>query len=570
LLAWASFGQSTCNAQTFALSDTKELVLVNVKAEAVEYKGRNAVRLTKDTEKEGFALLRGTDFQDGTIEGDIALKITAPPGVRMPGFVGIAFRARWDASRYELFYLRPGNSRSDDQEMRNHSVQYVSPPDFDWYRLRQAWPWVYEAYADLQTETWTSVRIEVKGRSAKLYLNGSEQPSLVVDGLKGEDLRGGVALWGYQGEEAYFSNVRITNSTALPVKNGSDEGGTWQVRFSSYAGNFDGTLQVTRDGSKVSGAWSGALGNTRPVSGTWRDGYVEFGFNAQWPSQGPGDAGTGAARLAGWVDGDSAAGRMRVENLADGRWTATREPLVALLAVDDPFVGNWKLNPSKSRFPDEMKVKAAGANRYLFDFGAGNTETIVADGTDQPGIFGTTLSVTVEGPDTWKVVRKKDGRTLVMGIWKLSKDGRTLSDTYRENQPDGSTFSMDYVYKRTTAGSGFAATWESVSERMNSVYELQIQRYGGDGLTFIAPAERETRNLRFDGKDYPDAGPNVAPGSVSSGRRVNERTLEVTDKIKGKVKDVRQIELSADGKTLTMTVHLMGQGKPNLLVFDRE
>jgi hypothetical protein len=243
---------------------------------------------------------------------------------------------------------------------------------------------------------------------------------------------------------------------------------------------------------------------------------------------------------------------------------------VTLWAANDPFVGKWKLNPSNSRFPDEMKVTAAGPNRYAFDFGAGNPETIVADGTDQPGIFGTTLSVTVEGPDTWKVVRKKGGRTLLTGIWKLSKDGKTLSDTYRENQPDGSTLSLDYVYKRTTAaGSGFAATWESVSEKMNSVYELQIQRYGGDGLTFITPAEKETRNLRFDGKDYPDVGPGVSPGSVSSGRRVNERTLEVTDKIKGKVTDIRQIELSPDLRTLTMTVHPVGQSKPNILVFDR-
>jgi hypothetical protein len=240
-----------------------------------------------------------------------------------------------------------------------------------------------------------------------------------------------------------------------------------------------------------------------------------------------------------------------------------------LWAGDDPFVGKWKLNPSKSRIPDEMKVKAAGANRYAFDFGRG-PETVVADGTDQPGHFGTTLSVTAEGPDTWKVVRKRDGRTLLTAIWKLSKDSKNLTDTFRGNQPDGSTLSLDYVYKRTTPGSGFVATWESVSEKMNSVYELQIQRYGGDGLTFITPAKKQTRNLRFDGKDYPDVGPDVSPGSVASGRRVNGRTLEVTDKIKGKVTDIRQIELSPDLKTLTMTVHPVGQSKPNTLVFDRE
>jgi len=324
--AWACVGPAASNAQTFALNDTKDLVLLNVKAEATEYKGRKAVRLTKDVPKDGFALLRGTDFQDGTIEADMALKITAPPGVRMPGFVGIAFRARPDASRYELFYLRPGNSHAEDQAMRNHSVQYTSEPEFNWYRLRREWPSVYETYAELQTETWTKVRIEVKGRLAKLFLNASENPTLVVEGLKGQDLRGGVALWGYQGEEAYFSNVRVTNATPLPVKYGSDAGGTWQVRFASDYGAYNGALQLERDGSKVAGTWTGDLGKDRPVTGTWREGYIELSFEGEWPVDDKGAVTPAVATLAGWIDGDSAGGRMKVEGRADGRWTATRKP----------------------------------------------------------------------------------------------------------------------------------------------------------------------------------------------------------------------------------------------------
>lgn len=252
-----------------------------------------------------------------------------------------------------------------------------------------------------------------------------------------------------------------------------------------------------------------------------------------------------------------------------------RLPLITLLiagalcAAGDPFVGKWKLNPSQSRFPDEMKVKAAGANKYVLDFGAGNPETIVADGTDQPGIFGTTLSVAAEGPDTWKVVRKKDGHTLLTGTWTLSQDGKTLTDNYRQNQPDGSTLSMDYVYQRTTPGSGFAATWDSVSEKLNSVFELEIRTYESDGLTFITSAEHKTQNLRLDGKDYPDAGPDARPDSASSGRRVNERSVEITRKTKGKTSETREINLSPDLKTLTMTIQ-PDQGKANILVFDRE
>ena len=52
---------------------------------------------------------------------------------------------------------------------------------------------------------------------------------------------------------------------------------------------------------------------------------------------------------------------------------------------------------------------------------------------------------------------------------------------------------------------------------------------------------------------------------------MNERALEVTSKVQGKVTDTRQIELSPDLKTLTMTERLVGQSKPkSILVFNRE
>ncbi len=241
----------------------------------------------------------------------------------------------------------------------------------------------------------------------------------------------------------------------------------------------------------------------------------------------------------------------------------------SLGAANDPFAGKWKLNPSKSKLTDQMKVESVGANKYAFDFGGG-TETIVADGTDQPGNFGSTLSVTIEGPRQWKGVRKKDGRLLISAIWNLSEDGNTLRDDFTGYQPNGSTFRLDYVYKRTAGSSGFAGTWESVSEKVDSVFELQIKAYDGDGLSFVNPAEGSTKNVKFDGKDDPNLGPNVAPGSVSSGRRVNERSLEITDKIQAKVTNTQHVDLSSDLKTLTMTVRPVSQSKPNILVFDRE
>ena len=240
----------------------------------------------------------------------------------------------------------------------------------------------------------------------------------------------------------------------------------------------------------------------------------------------------------------------------------------ALCAAEDPFVGEWKLNGAKSTLTDQMKVTGIGSNKYAFDFGGDNPETIVTDGTDQPGMAGTTLAVSALGPDSWKVVRKKDSRTIITANWKLSPDGNTLTDDFTFFPPNGSASNIKYEYKRTAGKEGFAGTWESTSAQVDAVFVMQVRPYEADGLTFIDP--EQTKNVKFDGQDHPNRPAPSATSSVSSGRRVDNRTLEVTDKVNGKTVATKQIELSPDLKTLTMTVHSAGKDKPNVLVFDRK
>jgi hypothetical protein len=239
-------------------------------------------------------------------------------------------------------------------------------------------------------------------------------------------------------------------------------------------------------------------------------------------------------------------------------------------APANPFIGEWSLIPSKSRMPDEMKVQRKGGNTFAFDFGGG-VETIVVDGSDQAGLGGTMLSVKAEGPSTWIVRRKKDGRLMLSATWKLSGDGGTLTDYYREFEADGSTLSMDYVYRRIGGGSGFAANWQSIEETINSPFLLEVKAFGGDGLSFVDPRAHRTINLTLDGGDAPrDAVPAAAPGATSSLRRVNERTLVITDKRDGKATDTEEFALSTDLKTLTMTVRIVGREKPDVLTFARK
>src|SRR5882672_2998275 len=186
VLPAAAFGQ----AKHYALSTTDGLRLHNTTAEAVTFKGSRAVRvavapdvtrrpeyLAGTMEPEAFARIEGVEFSSGVIEVEVASAPAEGAGPGARGFAGIAFRLRSDndsgPQTYDAFYLRPTNGRAEEQERRNHAVQYISHPEWTWSRLRRETPSKYEAYVDLVPDTWTKIRIEVRGAQARLYVRRS-------------------------------------------------------------------------------------------------------------------------------------------------------------------------------------------------------------------------------------------------------------------------------------------------------------------------------------------------------------------------------------------------------------
>lgn len=314
-------------AQVFNFSNVDGIREHGVTVSTGEYRGRKALRVVQPARGDGFAVLPGVNFQDGVIEADMAIEITTPLFPGAPGFGGIAFRARDDVSGYELFYLRPGNATSPDQAKRNHSVQYVAEPGFSWPLLRRAWPSVYETYAPLATGAWTHLKIEVTGRDAQLFIDGAPQATLIVQGLKGEDLSGHVALWGFPGQTTWFSNLRVTHAKPAAVRNGDDAAGEWRAKAVTDAVPMEGTLKLTREGETLAGRWSGTFGDDLPVKGRWRNGYVEIGFEGIFPANpAMGPAGPAAVTFAGWIDGGAMNGRVRVANRAEGTVALVKAP----------------------------------------------------------------------------------------------------------------------------------------------------------------------------------------------------------------------------------------------------
>ena len=221
---------SEAQARTLALDSTQGLALHNTAATPVSFKGKKALMLTSTPETAGgpsapsggpaaaeqgrvdhLAIVNGLEFLNGAIEVDLSGEPGPGVGGGARGFVGVAFRVQPDRKTYDCFYLRPTNGRAEDQERRNHSAQYISHPDYTWFKLRQETPSRYESYADIVPAEWIHVKIDVNGGKARLYVNGNEQPTLTVNDVKsGAAAKGSVALWFEGSTIAHFANLKIT------------------------------------------------------------------------------------------------------------------------------------------------------------------------------------------------------------------------------------------------------------------------------------------------------------------------------------------------------------------------
>jgi hypothetical protein len=195
--------------------ETKNLIANQVQFSIENISGKKAVKIIKDStvkrfDEATFVRLKDIDFKDGIIELKVLSRLTKDAPQTARGFIGLAFRINENNDKFECIYIRPTNGRADDQVRRNHAIQYFAYPDFKFDRLRKEAPEKYESYADMGLNEWIQLRIEVKGKTAKLFLHNAKQPSLVVNDLKlGENNSGGLGLFVDVGTEGYFTDLKI-------------------------------------------------------------------------------------------------------------------------------------------------------------------------------------------------------------------------------------------------------------------------------------------------------------------------------------------------------------------------
>ncbi|AYQ36317.1 hypothetical protein DTQ70_13605 [Runella sp. SP2] len=203
-------------AQTIPL-ETKSLLPNKVYVSLEKLDGKTVLKVNKDStvkevDEPTFVRLKDVDFKDGIIEVMVLSRLEKKASPTARGFIGVAYRIKKDNSQFECMYIRPTNGRADDQVRRNHSIQYFAYPDFKFDRLRKESPEKYESYADMGLNEWIKIKIEVKGKQAKLFLNDNRHPSLIVNDLKlGENNTGGIGLFVDVGTEGYFRDLKVVN-----------------------------------------------------------------------------------------------------------------------------------------------------------------------------------------------------------------------------------------------------------------------------------------------------------------------------------------------------------------------
>ncbi len=241
-----------------------------------------------------------------------------------------------------------------------------------------------------------------------------------------------------------------------------------------------------------------------------------------------------------------------------------------ILAADDSFVGKWKLNPEKSQFTGlTYRVEDAGGDKYKFVFGD-DVETVSFDGKPHVTKYGNTWSVTKSGPNAWKWAIKRDGKVISDATWTVSDDEATSDYVNESTRPDGTTSHDETKLKRTSGSSGLVGAWESTEIKIGSPGTIEVAKWKDDGYSIVNPTYKGHTEFKLDGKDYADKGPRVAKGSTVSAKRIGDRTIEITNKLKGKTTEVDRYEVSPDGNTLTDTITFPGMEKPEVDVFDRQ
>jgi hypothetical protein len=211
--------------------------LHNVTGSVIKFQGEKVLKIERDlnaipfdanrleatVDEPHYAKLAGLDdFENGTIEVKMYSQIQDPsPYPPAAGFIGLFFRIAENDSAFESIYLRPKVGRGGNQFVRNHTVQYFSYPHAKFETLRKNFPpGTYEGSAPVALKEWITMRVEVNGETAEMFINNMKYSSFIVGKMLGKIKKGGVGLYVDIATIGYFKDLKVTKKPLKVKKEG--------------------------------------------------------------------------------------------------------------------------------------------------------------------------------------------------------------------------------------------------------------------------------------------------------------------------------------------------------------
>jgi len=245
----------------------------------------------------------------------------------------------------------------------------------------------------------------------------------------------------------------------------------------------------------------------------------------------------------------------------------------ALLCAQSPFDGTWHTKLEQSKLSPKPIVFST--QNAMYDCSSCSPKIHVkADGQDQPvsGQPYDTISVREVDSTSLEITAKKGGKAEFEQTRTVSDDGNTLtvkttSHPKNSDQVVTGEATLSRIGKAPAGANGTSGSWRIGKINQSENGRTTTYKSNGDELSMSTPTG-ESYTAKLDGKEYAVKGA-YGYDSVSL-KRVDDRTIEETDKRDGKTVTVTKITVSPDGKKMTSVLTSTLTGRTSTYVAEKQ
>ena len=234
--------------------------------------------------------------------------------------------------------------------------------------------------------------------------------------------------------------------------------------------------------------------------------------------------------------------------------------------------GTWKTRTDTMKVTGKPDVFAIADGSYTCS-SCNPQVNIKADGVDHKVAGQDTYdskAVKVVDPKTVEITNKLAGKVVATNSITVSADGSTLSGKFTDYtgaKPATAAYSEKRVAAAAAGAHGISGSWQL--EQMGEANDaLRTVRYEMKGEHFTMHWNGQSYDAKFDGKEYPVTGDPAH--TVVSLKRIDDNTVEETDRRKGKVTDEIRIAASKDGKTVAVTDKDVLRGQTTTFTLEKQ